>query len=51
MADSNTPRSFSGGNVIGTRRTQLNIPYLPRTFQNGLLLRRRRTLALPSGIR
>ena len=45
------PRSFSGGNVIGTRRMQLKMPYLLRMFQNGLLLRSSRTLALPSGIR
>ncbi len=51
IADSRTPRSFSGGNVIGTRRMQLKMPYLLRTFQKGWLLRSSRTLALPSGMR
>ncbi len=48
---SSTPRSFSGGNVIGTRCTQLKIPYWPRMAQNGWLLRSRRMSALPSGMR
>ena len=51
MADSCTPRSFSGGNVIGTRMMQLKMPYSLRMLQNGLLLRSSRTSALPSGNR
>ncbi len=50
MAESSTPRSFSGGKVIGTRRMQLKMPYSLRMFQNGLLLRSSRTSALPRGI-
>ena len=37
--------------MIGTRWTQLKIPYLLRMLQNGWLLRSSRMSALPRGIR
>jgi hypothetical protein len=51
IAESCTPRSFSAGKVIGTRRMQLKTPCSLRIFQNGWLLRSRRTSGLPRGMR
>jgi hypothetical protein len=39
MPDRRTPPNFSGGKVMGTRRTELKIPFDPRTLQNAWLLR------------
>ena len=49
MAESCTPRSFSGGNVMGTRMMQLKMPYSLRMFQNGLLLRSEADVGLAEG--
>ena len=39
MPESSTPGNFSGGNVTGTRMTELKIPALPSQCQNGVPLR------------
>ena len=39
MPESSTPRSFSGGKVIGTRSTLEKMPCLPSRVQKGVLLR------------
>src|SRR6476659_938160 len=51
MAESSTPPNFSGGNVIGTRRTLLKIPNLPRIVQNASLRRPAAMAGRPKGIR
>ncbi len=39
IPDRRTPPNFSGGKVMGTRRTELKTPFEPRTLQNAWLLR------------
>src|SRR5213076_1533719 len=50
MPDSNTPANFSGGNVPGTRMTELKMPALPSQCQKGVPLRMFLTSVLPQGI-
>ena len=47
MAESCAPWNLSGGNVIGTRRTVLQMPCSPRMVQNGFDLRSSRSSGLP----
>src|SRR5437868_5998096 len=51
MAESIRPLNFSGGNVIGTRRTVEAICCSPRMCQKVRLFRRISTIGLLSGIR
>ena len=50
MPDRRWPLNFSGGKVRGTRSTVLKIPWSPRIFQKGTLLRRACRTGLESGI-
>src|SRR5437660_12042457 len=50
MAESSTPLKRSGGKVIGTRRTALKTPNLPRIDQNDSLFRPAAMAGRPSGI-
>ena len=51
MPESRWPLNFSGGKVRGTLRTVQAMPFSPRIFQNGTLLRRPRTSGLDRGMR
>jgi len=51
IAEVAPPRSFSGGNVIGTRMMQVENDCSPSTFQNGLLFRKQPQVGLTQGQR
>ena len=51
IAESKVPLNFSAGNVIGTRRIVLTMPWSPRVFQNGWLRRPASISGFPRGMR
>src|SRR5580765_1306114 len=50
MPERRTPENFSGGNVTGTRMTELKMPALPSQCQKGVPLRMALISVLPNGI-
>src|ERR1700756_2603535 len=50
IPESSTPENFSGGNVTGTRMTELKMPALPSQCQNGVPLRIALISVLPNGM-
>src|SRR5215467_8968314 len=50
IPESKTPENFSGGNVTGTRITELKMPALPSQCQNGVPLRMALISVLPKGM-
>src|SRR4030081_2936067 len=50
IPESNTPENFSGGNVTGTRMTELKMPAFPSQCQNGVPLRMALISVLPNGM-
>src|ERR1700687_918576 len=50
IPESSTPGNFSGGNVTGTRITELKIPAFPSQCQNGVPLRIALISVLPNGM-